>query len=393
MRVENYKADTSATRSKAANSKQLQAWTDRIYPVPTPSRSSFRWKASALRGFRRLTSGSAVEPVTITVPALYNSMPAEAVAMGWLNEIDALQAIRQRIISAAKITGWDVFTFHTLHNCDHFFDSTISAVRDTWVNEGSLNRTAIQQSKARFGRSYDYYRVQPRLIENLVFQSSVLEWLNRRATEVPLRIHVLGTGLLSALVSTGALSFERAVETAMKIGAEWDSSLQWMAEQKAPKGSNSPEELSRIQFEEVQKLLDGRSTLSLDVSPEQLPVIKDLHAPSAPFWYSRDAKSLPSLIETAADALAALETLNIKSWSRALPKSDEATIRGFLVSPLHAAARGCRWSVSNFLLATPSSVEMFLEHIATLGRGPIMSVEPEIAQNRFRLSRIKVTGP
>jgi hypothetical protein len=320
-------------------------------------------------------------------------MPAEAVAMGWLNEIDALQAIRQRIISAAKITGWDVFTFHTLHNCDHFFDSTISTVRDTWVNEGSLSRTAIQQSKARFGRSYDYYRVQPRLIENLVFQASVLEWLNRRATEVPLRIHVLGTGLLSALVSTGALSFERAVETAMKIGAEWDSSLQWMAEQKAPKGNNSPEELSRIQFEEVQKLLDGGSTLSLDVSPDHLPGIKDLHAPSSPFWYSRDAKSLPSLIETAADALAALETLNIKSWSRALPKSDDGAIRGFLVSPLHAAARGCRWSVSNFLLATPSSVELFLEHIATLGRVPIMAVEPEIAQNRFRLSRIKVTGP
>ena len=47
------------------------------------------------------------------------------------------------------------------------------------------------------------------------------------------------------------------------------------------------------------------------------------------------------------------------------------------------------------LLATPDSASMFLDHIATLGRAPVihLPVEPVQIQNRFRLSRMKVTGP
>jgi hypothetical protein len=105
------------------NPKAQQAWKARAYPVPAPSRSGFRWKASALRRLQQWQGGAApAKPVAIMVPALYNFMPAESFAMGWLNEIDALVTIRQRMICAAKLTGWDVFTFHTLHNVDHFFE-------------------------------------------------------------------------------------------------------------------------------------------------------------------------------------------------------------------------------------------------------------------------------
>ena len=86
------------------------------------------------------------------VPALYNLMPAENLALGWFNEIDALATIRQRMICAAKITGWDVFTFHTLHNADRYYDSAIGALRDTWMNEGSLSPAAHKETKTRFGR-------------------------------------------------------------------------------------------------------------------------------------------------------------------------------------------------------------------------------------------------
>ena len=128
--------------------KQDPAWKTRTYPVPMPSRSGFRWKASALRSLDRFAHGTASsDPATIMVPALYNFMPAETLAMGWLNEIDALVTIRQRIIAASKITGWDVFTFHTLYNADHFFDTTIGAIRDTWMKEGNLSTTAHLETK------------------------------------------------------------------------------------------------------------------------------------------------------------------------------------------------------------------------------------------------------
>src|SRR5215470_9623231 len=168
--------------------KQDHAWKTRTYPVPAPSRSGFRWKASALRGLDRFAHGTAsTHPATVMVPALYNFMPAETLAMGWLNEIDALATIRHRIIAAAKITGWDVFTFHTLHNADRFFDTTITAVRDTWMHEGSLSRAAIREAKRRFGKPYDYHRVHARLVENLVFQSSLLDWVGKYDPNVPLR--------------------------------------------------------------------------------------------------------------------------------------------------------------------------------------------------------------
>ena len=323
------------------------------------------------------------------VPALYNFMPAESLAMGWLNEIDALVTIRQRMICAAKITGWDVFTFHTLHNADRFFDSTIGAVRDTWMKEGNLSTAAMLETKRQFGKPCDYHRIHARLVENLVFQSSLLDWLLHRASDVPLRFHVIGTALLSALVSSGSVTFNAAVKSALKFGTRWDETLRSLGTAK------TEEEIGWSRFAQVRSLMEGQSSLSLAVALEDLPAAE---APSRPFWYSPTAKDEPMLIRTAQDAVSALETLNLASWSfsssRAGRSADEA-IRGWLISPLHPMARLCRWSVSNYLLATPDSASMFLDHIATLGRAPVihLPVEPVQIQNRFRLSRIKVTGP
>ena len=322
------------------------------------------------------------------VPALYNFMPAESLAMGWLNEIDALVTIRQRMICAAKITGWDVFTFHTLHNVDRFFDSTIRAVRDTWVKEGNLSTAAAIETKKQFGKPYDYHRIHARLVENLVFQSSLLDWLSHRATRVPLRFHVIGTALLSALVSLGSVTFNAAVKSALKFGARWDETLRGIA------GSKTEDEIGWSRFGEIRNLMEGHSSLSLAVAREDLP---EVGAPLRPFWYSPTAKDEPTLITTVQDAAFALETLNLASWShsssRAGRSADEA-IRGWLISPLHPMAHLCRWSVSNYLLATPDSAGMFLEHIATLGRARVqLPPDPIEIQNRFRLSRIKVTGP
>src|SRR5438874_7999149 len=206
--------------------KQDQAWKTRTYPVPTPSRSGFRWKASALRNIHRwTTAGCSAHPATIMVPALYNFMPAESLAMGWLNEIDALVTIRQRMICAAKITGWDVFTFHTLHNLDHYFDSTIAAVRETWLKEGNLSPAAVLETQRRFSKPYGYFRIPARLVENLVIQSLMLDWVGHRAADVPLRFHVIGTALLSALVSSGSVSFGVAVKSALKFGARWEQTM------------------------------------------------------------------------------------------------------------------------------------------------------------------------
>jgi hypothetical protein len=318
------------------------------------------------------------------VPALYNFLPAEVVAMGWLNEIDALGTIRQRINCASKITGWDVFTFHTLHNLDPYFDSTIATVRDTWVKEGNLSRGAVEETKRRFAKNYDYHQIQARLVENLVFQSSLIDWVIRRATDVPLRFHVIGTALLSALVSSGAVSFEAAVKSALKFGARWDATLCSLAD------VQTEEEIRWSRFELVRGLLEGSSSLSLAVTREDLPSVT---AATMPFWYSTTPKDPPVLISNVRDAAAALETLNLASWSCAVPKAGNEPIRGFLVSPLHPTARACRWSVSNYLLATPHASTLFLDNIATLGRTPIVQMPEETIQNRFRLSRRKVTGP
>src|SRR5437762_9838365 len=210
--------------------KQDPAWKTRTYPVPTPSRSGFRWKASALRNIHRwTTAGCSAHPATIMVPALYNFMPAESLAMGWLNEIDALATIKQRMICAASITGWDVFTFHTLHNADRYFDTTIGAVRDTWVKEGNLSTAMVRETRRQFGKPYDYHRIHARLVENLVFQSSLLDWIGRSSSDVPPKFHVIGTALLSALVSAGSISFGEAVESATKFGTRWDATLRDMS--------------------------------------------------------------------------------------------------------------------------------------------------------------------
>ncbi len=367
--------------------KQDPAWKTRTYPVPMPSRSGFRWKASALRSLDRFAHGTASShPATIMVPALYNFMPAETLAMGWLNEIDALVTIRQRIIAASKITGWDVFTFHTLYNADHFFDTTIGAIRDTWMKEGNLSTTAHLETKRRFAKPYDYHRIHARLIENLVFQSSLLDWVERHASGLPLRLHVIGTALLSALVSSGSISFDRAVDSTLKFGSRWDESLRNQV------NAGTEDEVGWARFEQVLRTMEGRSSLSLGVAKRDLPAPG---APIRPFWYSPTVNDEPVLIGTSAESASALETMNIASWaySSKPDRSTDEPVRGWLASPLHPMATLCKWSVSNYLLATPASATLFLDHIATIGREPVLRLPAETVQNRLRLSRMKVTGP
>ncbi len=194
--------------------------------------------------------------------------------------------------------------------------------------------------------------------------------------------------MIAALVSAGALTFGAAVKSALKFGARWDETLR-------SGEAKTEEEIGWSRFRQVRRLMEGKSSLSLAVAREDLPAVVD--APSRPFWYSPTAKDEPTLISTAQEAVFALDTLNLSSWSYASEKAcrnvDEP-IRGWLISPLHPMARLCRWSVSNYLLATPVSVTLFLDHIATLGRKPVLQVPADLAlQNRFRLSRIKVTGP
>src|SRR5438094_9777917 len=268
--------------------KPDQAWKRRTYPVPTPSRKGFRWKASALRRLHRFDNGSgSARPATIMVPPLYNFMPAENVAMGWLNEIDALGAIRQRMICAAKITGWDVFTFHTLHNLDHYFDTTIAAVRDTWLKEGNLSPATVLETKRRFNKPYDYFRIPERLVENLVFQSSLLDWIGHRASDVPLRFHVIGTAFLSSLVSTGSIEFSSALKSALKFGGRWDETMGGLTE------THTADELGWSRLDRMQRLMEGRAVTSLAVSREDLPPVA---APAKPIWYSATMKDDPILI-------------------------------------------------------------------------------------------------
>jgi hypothetical protein len=357
----------------------------RTYPVPTPSRRGFRWKAVALRGIHLWTRSSAAEPATIVVPALYNCMPAENLALGWFNEIDALVAIRQRMICAAKITGWDVFTFHTLHNADHFFDTAIAAVRDTWMKEGNLSSASHIETRRRFGKPYDYHRIHARLIENLVFQSSLLEWLSHRAGETPLQFHVVGTALLSALVSSGSVSFSAGVHSALKFGMRWDEAVQKMAS-----SAKSEDDAGWFGFNQVCGLMEGQSSLSLGVVRNDLPKAQ---TPANPFWFSPTAKDQPRQIATAEEAAAALETMNLSSWGYSSRTAGDDMVRGWLISPLHPMARLCRWSLSNYLLATPKSAMLFLDHIAPIAGSSGVRLLSTPAQNRLRLSRMKVTGP
>ena len=342
-------------------------WKDQAYPVPNPSRKGFQLKASAFRSIQLIKGRQSEEhPVTIVVPALYSFMPAEGVALGWLNEIDALGTTRQRIMTATRLTGWDVFTFHTLHNLDHYFDSTISAVRETWLSEGSLDSDCIRTTQRKFGRAYEYHRIEARLVENLVLQSSLLNWVSDHSTGASTRFHVVGTSLISALVWSGALSFSAAISSILKIGALWDASLTGLAEAELATSAMATEsDLGWLRFHKVRQIMEGRQHLSLAVSKEDLPSVA---APSRSFWYSATATDEPVLVDTLRDAESALETMNLSSWAPTMPRPlADDRVRGWLISGLHPMAAACRWSVSNYLLATPRAAALFMEHIAVPG--------------------------
>ena len=374
---------------------QRYAWKERAYVVPTSSRKKFQWKVSALRGLQRLQRADAAQPTTIVVPALYNFMPAEALSLGWLNEIDILGTIRHRIAEATRVTGWDAFTFHTLHNLDSYYASTIEAVRDTWLKEGSLKRSAIEETVRRFGAPYQYNCIPARLVENLVFQSSLMDWLTARADNAPLRYHVLGTGLLSALVWSGALPFASAVETAIKVGSRWDDGVTNLGLEELTKAGKpeTKENLGWLRFNRIRMMVEGRSVISFIPSPADLPRVD---APSRPFWFSPTAADEPVKLETSRDVRAALESMNLASWSPRLPRplpTASADIKGWLASPMHPIAGACRWSFYNFLLATPDSVSLFLDNIATLGSRQNTTPRTEEFKERLQLSTRRVTGP
>ena len=297
--------------------------------------------------------------------------------MGWLNEIDALHSIRQRIVAAARKTGWDVYTFHTQHNLDSYYDTNIGAVSDTLSHEGSLSKTGVAETKRRFGSMFAYHRIEPRLIENLVFQASLVECVAARAEETPIQFYAVGTAVYSALIRAGALTFDAALDSLLRVGARWDNAVAAISSK------------DRERFEIVQRILEGRERMSVPVTGDDLPKVE---APSQPFWFSASAEEEPVLVETARDAALALESLNLASWSTRRAMVPDHPVRGFLNSPLHPYARQCRWSVSNYLLATPSAVALFMEHIAGIPRAPQPGADSD-AQNRLRLSRIKVTGP
>ncbi len=341
----------------------------RTYLVPSPSRKGFQWKASALHGLQRLDRRSqSNSPTTVVVPALYNMMPAEVLALGWLSEIDSLGAIRQRMTLAGKQLGWDVFSFHTRHSRDKYFDSAIHAVRETWLYEGALTAETIAQTRKKFGNAYDYHRCEPRLVENLLIQSSLMDWLTVRAAEKQLRFHVVGTGLLSALVWCGALTIQSAIRTAVAIGKSWDAVLDdWASSEIQLHGHTaSAENHGWLRYHRVRQIIEGKVSMALPAPQFEMP---NVDVPQRPFWYSPLGKADAQLIESRQDVLEALQTMTLVSWAPEIPKplnSDGAPcVRAWLASPMHPIASACHWSMYNYLLATPASSMLFLNHIAT----------------------------
>ncbi|HEX4998835.1 MAG TPA: hypothetical protein VFY29_11455 [Terriglobia bacterium] len=368
-------------------------WKVRAYEASSPSRKKVQWKASAILGLQWLGKKEmAGHPATVVVPAVYNLMPAEAVALGWFNEIDALATIRHRMIEAAQLTGWDLFTFHTRHNLDAFYASTIAAVRETWLSEGSLKPNCIAAAVKQYGPLYEYNRVSARLVESLVFQSSLMNWLSLRAEETPLRFHVIGTSLLSALVWSGAMGFDHALGVATEMGSAWDARLTTQVEDQLKSGglAKSDENIGWLRFRRVRQILEGRARVSLKAALADTPRVE---APAKPFWFSATPASEPALIATVNDVRVALDSMDLASWSPSAPKPLAADrpdrVRGWLVSSMHPAAGACRWSVYNFLLSTPTASTLFLDHIAALGRRPMMVPRPDENQERFRLARMK----
>lgn len=372
-------------------------WKTRHYIVPAPTRAGFQWKVSTLRGLQRLRNLKGNPPATVVVPAFYTFMPAEAIALGWLNEIDALSAIRNRIVAASRITGWDVFSFHTRHNLDAFYSSAIAALRETWLREGSLKPACVAETEKRYGPAYAYHCVQARLLENLVFQSCAVDWVSTHAADTPLGFHAVGTALISTLVSTGALTFDIAVKALAKIGARWDESIHGLAEDEAKRTGvpRTAETLGWLGFDCVRRIMEGSGVLALGISPGDIPAAD---APARPFWFSATAESEPVLIQTGREARSAMEALTLASWAPALPKpipdaEGGTPVRGWLVSPLHPMASTCKWSVHNYLLANPVTVSLFLDHIAPLGRRSVPIVETTRVHKGLPLSRTNVTGP
>jgi hypothetical protein len=136
MHLDGYKQSDSSSKQPVGANRQY-AWKERNYVVPHPSRMSFQWKASALHKLRRFDRRfHSVKPVTVVVPALYNFMPAEVLALGWLNEIDSGRDPSPDH-AGVKADWLGCVYFHTRHNLDPYFDSAIKAVRETWLNEGA----------------------------------------------------------------------------------------------------------------------------------------------------------------------------------------------------------------------------------------------------------------
>lgn len=378
--------------------KQGETWKKQTYPVPSPSKKGFYLKAVTLRQLGRWTQPMGMRrSVTIVVPALWNYLPAEGVALGWLNDIETRRAFRHRMMEATKIAGWDLFTFHTLHNRDPYYDSAVEALRETWLREGTLSRKAVQETRRRFGRPYDYHRMEPKLVENLVMQSAILEWMTSEAASAPIRFHFVGTALLSALAWSGALRFSDAVGAAIRIGEHWEQTVREaaVAEETRTVGGDNERVAGWIQFLLVKQLIQGRSSISVSACPVEMP--EPNRKLERSFWYSAGAHDTPVRIETSQEALEALGTLNLSCWAAKVPRhTDRNGIRGWLISPLHPLARACRWSLSNYLLATPSAVSLFVDHIAPMGELSPLSPDTSAAsahQGRLRVSKIKVTGP
>jgi len=162
----------------------------------------------------------------------------------------------------------------------------------------------------------------------------------------------------------------------------------------------SEENIGWLYFHHVREILEGKSVVSLAATRSDIPLVE---APSRPFWFSVTAQDEPVLVETTRDVQWALESMNLASWSPRAPRVLPATaadVKGWLVSPQHPMAASCRWSVYNYLLATPNSSMLFLDYIATMGRRAAFAPESaaqapegkEFQQERL-LSRIKVTGP
>jgi hypothetical protein len=136
--------------------------------------------------------------------------------------------------------------------------------------------------------------------------------------------------------------------------------------------------------------MEGQSSLSFGVVRDDLPKPQ---TPARPFWFSPTSKDRPKQIATAGEAAAALETMNLSSWGYSARPAGNEIVRGWLISPLHPMSRLCKWSLTDHLLATPKSTMLFLDHIAPIAGSPALSPPAKPAQNRFRLSRMKVTGP